>query len=183
MAASSGRWWLICGVTLILFGLSAGVHGESFLFVDMGAANDQPATYIAIVLPEIVPNSNSKSMNHFAKEVKHFPLAQRFTLIPLEPGRYRLSHFDFTETIDGDHRTLHMKKKTEFEIHPNAVQFMGGETFSKSELAEGSIRRALTNLCTRFPAEASTLNEFYFLRLYDRVQPSRYRCDPAPGDG
>ena len=167
----------VASMSLAMLGLSAGrAAADSYLFVDMGLPTDKPATYIAIATSPVLPDDDPESRKRVTRDFLHLPLEPQYSLLPMEPGRYWVSHFDFGKTITGDHESMHLRREVEFEVHENAVHFLGTETFSDAEVDDASLHRALTNLCSRFPDQASTSNLFYFLLSTHPPRVTRFRC-------
>lgn len=90
-------------ITLVSLLLMPGVHAQSYLLLHFPSVSpeDRP-TFIAMLDRNLrAPHQPLPEEFQF-----HFPIKSNLALIPFEPGRYLLWHFDFSPTSQGDDRTL-----------------------------------------------------------------------------
>ena len=57
--------------------------------------------------------------------VLHIPITSVPALEDIAPRQYGIDHFDFTDTIDGDERTIRFKKQPRIEVKDNTVRYVG----------------------------------------------------------
>jgi hypothetical protein len=168
------RGLVIAALFVTLFGLSGALGSESYLIVDLGPPSSDPVpTYIGVETPRMDWRSRQ------TRKFTHLALDGRLTLIRLSSGRYRLSHFDFTETPRGDKRTAYLPSDWRIHIYPESVHYLGPKTFVQSDPTEMDTVMALELLCGSFPLEISGLHEFHFLHYNRASTPIKYSCKPG----
>ena len=57
--------------------------------------------------------------------VRHLPIRRQANMEALAAGRYAIDHFDFTETVAGDGRTVQFRMKPEIEVKEGTVHYAG----------------------------------------------------------
>ena len=66
--------------------------------------------------------------------VSHLRLENRPRLVPLAPGTYAIDHFDYSDSIAGDNRTIRIAGQPGFELRDDSVLHLGDLLISNGRI-------------------------------------------------
>jgi hypothetical protein len=108
-----------------------------FILISMSASAD---SYLVIASksedtpPKWVGLTDFSRLPADSRRILHLEITSAPALVTLPPGRYALDHFDFTDTIVGDNRTIRLAQRPEIHIQDNVVRYFGDILVSKGNI-------------------------------------------------